>query len=124
MSGRPGALDDDTVYVGHRTRNSTPLDLSEIRRALREQRKLRITLAIEHAPKDQQVVWPIMLGLIEGSRFIAAWCEMDSQFRVIAMGDIATAEILTERYPRNRRQLVREWRAQDVRPCNSQGDAC
>jgi predicted DNA-binding transcriptional regulator YafY len=118
------ALDDDTVYVGHRTRSSTPLDLSEIRRALREQRKLRITLAIEHATKDQQVVWPIMLGLIEGSRFIAAWCELDSQFRVVAMNDIAAAEILTDRYPRNRRQLVREWRAQDVRPCISHGDTC
>lgn len=118
------ALDDDTVYVGHRARGSTPLDLSEIRRALREQHKLRITLSIEHAPKDQQVVWPIMLGLIEGSRFIAAWCELDSQFRVIAMNDIATAEILTERYPRNRRQLVKEWRAQEVRPCNDQGEAC
>ena len=118
------ALDDDTVYVGHRARNSTLLDLSEIRRALREQRKLRITLSIEHATKDQQVVWPIMLGLIEGSRFIAAWCELDSQFRVIAMDDIATAEILTERYPRNRRQLVKEWRAQEVRPCNDQGEAC
>ncbi|WP_245284394.1 YafY family protein [Bradyrhizobium sp. WSM2254] len=118
------ALDDDTVYVGHRARGSMPLDLSEIRRALREQRKLRITLSIEHAPNDQQVVWPIMLGLIEGSRFIAAWCELDSRFRVIAMDDIATAEILTERYPRNRRQLVKEWRAQEVRPCNDQGEAC
>jgi predicted DNA-binding transcriptional regulator YafY len=117
-------LDDDMVYVGHRARRSMPLDLSEIRRALREQRKLCITLSIEHATKDRQVVWPIMLGLIEGSRFIAAWCELDSQFRVIAMDDIATAEILAERYPRNRRQLVREWRAQDVRPCISKGDTC
>ena len=118
------ALDDDTVYVGHRAKAATPLDLSEIRRALREQRKLRITLSLEDAPQGQQVIWPIMLGLIEGGRFIAAWCELDSQFRVIAMADIATAEILTERYARNRRQLVKAWRAQDVRPCNSQGDVC
>ena len=118
------ALDDDTIYVGHPLRRSMPLNWSDIRRALREQRKLRITLSIEHAPGDEQVIWPIMLGLIDGKRFIAAWCELDSQFRVIGMNDIATATVLAERYPRNRRQLVKEWRAQDVRPCNSHGDVC
>ncbi|WP_421377177.1 helix-turn-helix transcriptional regulator [Paraburkholderia sp. DD10] len=118
------ALDDDTIYVGHPLKGSMPLDLSDIRRALREQRKLRITLSIEHAPVDEQVVWPIKLGFIESKRFIAAWCELDSQFRVIGMDDIASAEVLAERYPRNRRQLVKEWRAQEVRPCNSQDDVC
>ncbi len=113
-------LDDDTVYVSHPPKGSTRLDLSEIRRALREQRKLRITLSIEHAPLGKQVVWPIMLGFIESKRFIAAWCESDSQFRVIGMDDITSVEVLAERYPRSRRQLVKEWRAREVRPCNGQ----
>lgn len=117
-------LEDDTVYVGHRLRTALPLDLSDIRRALREQRKLSITLVPDHGPEGDLVVWPIMLGLIEGNRFIAAWCELDDQFRVIAMTDIATAEVLTDRYARPRRQLVKEWRAHDVRPCNGQGDVC
>jgi len=118
------ALQDDTIYVGHPLKSEAPLDLSDIRRALREQRKLRITLSLEHAPADEQVVWPIMLGLINGKRFIAAWCELDSQFRVIGMDDIATTEVLAERYTSNRRQLVKEWRAREVRPCNSHGSAC
>ncbi|MCO7262350.1 helix-turn-helix transcriptional regulator [Dickeya zeae] len=121
---RAALEDDDTVYVGHRQKTSSPLDLSEIRRAIREQHKLCITLAPEHGPLGDQVVWPIMLGLIEGNRFVAAWCELDNQFRVIAMPDIIFAEVLGERYPRPRRQLVKEWRAQDVRPCNGQGDTC
>ena len=118
------ALQDDTVYVGHPLKTQAALDLSDIRRALREQRKLRITLSIEHAPTDEQVVWPIMLGLIDGKRFIAAWCELDSRFRVIGLDDIATADVLAERYTRNRRQLVKEWRTQEMRPCNSQGTVC
>lgn len=117
-------LEDDTVYVGHRLRAALPLALSDIRKALREQRKLRITLAPDYGPKGDLVVWPIMLGLIEGNRFIAAWCELDDQFRVIGMADIATAEVLTDRYSRPRRQLVKEWRTHDVRPCNSHGDIC
>jgi predicted DNA-binding transcriptional regulator YafY len=118
------ALDDDTIYVGHPMKGPMPLDLSQIRRALREQRKLRITLSIAHAPVDEQVVWPIMLGFIESKRFIAAWCELDSRFRVIGMDDITSAEVLAERYSRHRRQLVKEWRAQEVRPCNSEGEIC
>ncbi|MDX9669359.1 MULTISPECIES: YafY family protein [unclassified Pseudomonas] len=118
------ALDDDTVYVGHPMKGLMPLDLSQIRGALREQRKLRITLSIAHAPEDEQVIWPIMLGFIESRRFIAAWCELDSRFRVIGMDDIASAVVLAERYSRSRRQLVKEWRSQEVRPCNSEGEIC
>jgi predicted DNA-binding transcriptional regulator YafY len=118
------ALDDDIVYVGHPLKSSTALDLSDIRRALRERRKLCITLAIEHGPIGEQVVWPIMLGFIESKQFIAAWCEMDSQFRVISTDHIASANVLAERYPRDRRKLVKEWRAQEVRPCNSLGPIC
>lgn len=118
------AFDDDTIYVGHSLKGSPPLDLSEIRRALREQRKLRIRLSLEHAPEDEQVIWPIMLGFIEAKRFVAAWCERDEQFRVIGMGDITSAEVLAERYLRSRRLLVKEWHALEIRPCNSQGDTC
>lgn len=117
-------LDDDTVYVAPPSKFPMSLNLSEIRRALREQRKLCITLSIEHAPKGEQLVWPIMLGLIGGNRSIAAWCELDSQFRVIGMDDIASAEVLEQVYPGNRRQLVKEWRRKDVLPCNSRGTVC
>lgn len=117
-------LDDDTVYVGHPSNAPVPVDLSELRRALREQRKVRITLPEAHAPEPQQVIWPIMLGFFDERRFIAAWCESDEQFRVIGLDDIVTAEVLIDRYSRSRRQLVKEWRSQDVRPCNARGEVC
>ncbi|WP_372393749.1 helix-turn-helix transcriptional regulator [Xanthomonas sp. NCPPB 3582] len=117
-------LDDDAVYVGHPSYVTAPLNLSEIRRALREQRILSITLSIAHAPTDEQRIWPIMLGLVDGTRSIAAWCEQDSQFRLIGMSDIASARILDERYPGNRRQLVKDWHASEVLPCNSHGMTC
>ncbi len=117
-------FDDDTFYVGVRERPAMSIDLGEIRRALRDQRKLRIVLAMEHATREPQVVWPIMLAFIDAKRFITAWCESDDRFRVIGIDDIASAEVLAEAYPRNRRQLVKEWRAQEVLPCNAEGDAC
>ncbi|QUP54590.1 HTH domain-containing protein [Ralstonia syzygii] len=118
------ALDDDTVYVGHPTKSAMPLDLSAIRRALREQRKVRITLSEANPPAAEQVIWPIMLGFVDAKRFIAAWWELDGAFRVIGMDNIISAEVLPDRYTRNRRQLVKEWRSQEVRPCNGQGAVC
>ncbi|TRB49479.1 helix-turn-helix transcriptional regulator, partial [Rhizobium rhizogenes] len=117
-------LNEDMIYVGHPLKGGGPLDLSEIRRSLREQRKLRITLSLKHVNLGKEIIWPIMLGFIESKRFIAAWCELDEKFRVIGLEDIETAEVLVERYSRNRRQLVKEWRAQEMRPCNSEGEVC
>lgn len=118
------ALDDETFYVGRSSNPSIPIDLSEIRRALRDQCKLRITLSISHSPVDDQIIWPIMLGFIETKRSLAAWCEADSKFRVIDLDDIAHAEVLVERYSRNRRQLIKEWRAKEILPCNRRGEIC
>ncbi|MHC6083251.1 helix-turn-helix transcriptional regulator [Ralstonia solanacearum] len=118
------ALDDDTVYVGHPPRTAIPVDLSELRRALREQRKVRITLPDAHASVPEHTIWPIMLGFVDGKRFIAAWCESDGVFRVIGLADIVTAEVLVDRYTRSRRELVKAWRSQEVRPCNGRGVVC
>jgi predicted DNA-binding transcriptional regulator YafY len=118
------AFDDETFYVSNSATPSTPIDLSEIRRALRDQHKLRISLSIAHAPVDQQIIWPIMLGFIETKRSLAAWCESDSKYRIIDLSDIAHAEVLAERYSRNRRQMIKEWRALNILPCNSRGEAC
>jgi predicted DNA-binding transcriptional regulator YafY len=117
-------FEDETFYVAKPHKPGTTIDLSEIRRALREQNKLRIALALEHAEAAEHIIWPIMLGFIEGKRCIAAWCEGDSRFRVIDMADLATVQVLVEQYAPDRRRLIKQWRAEDVRPCNSQGEVC
>jgi predicted DNA-binding transcriptional regulator YafY len=117
-------VDDDAFYVGVREKPTAAIELGALRRALRDQCKLRIVLSVDNAPKTPQVVWPIMLAFIDGKRYISAWCELDSVYRVISLHDMAEASVLTERYPRNRRQLVREWRSLRLLPCNANGEAC
>ncbi|UXZ93768.1 YafY family transcriptional regulator [Pseudomonas phytophila] len=118
------AFDDETFYVSGPASHATPIDLSEIRRALRNQCKLRITLSITHAPDMDQIIWPIMLGFIENRRSVAAWCEADGKFRMIDLDNVTHVEVLAERYSRNRRQMIKEWRALDILPCNERGEAC
>lgn len=107
------ALDDDALYVGRKKEDMSGLDLARVRRALREQRKMRISYADQHGATSARTIWPIMLGFVESRRFVAAWCELREDFRLFRADRIVTAEFLDDRYRGNRRQLVKEWRAQE-----------
>lgn len=53
-----------------------------------------------------------MLGFVESRRFIAGWCELRQDYRLFRGDRIVKVEFLLERYAGNRRQMVKEWRAQ------------
>jgi predicted DNA-binding transcriptional regulator YafY len=91
-------LDDDSIYVGGQDA-STGLDLGEVRRALREQRKMRIMYVDRDGSKGQRIIWPIMIGYFESRRLIAAWCELQQDFRRFRVD-----------HPGERRRLAKEWR--------------
>lgn len=112
------ALDDNTLYVGRVGTNALGLDLAQVRRALRDQRKMRITYADHSGTISKRTIWPIMIGFVEPNRYIAGWCELRCDFRIFQADHIVEVEFLDDRYLRNRRQLVKEWRAQEERPCN------
>ncbi|SMG61505.1 Predicted DNA-binding transcriptional regulator YafY, contains an HTH and WYL domains [Paraburkholderia susongensis] len=104
------ALSDDTLYVGRNNVNST-LDLTRVRQALREQRKMHITYEDHNGVSSERTIWPIVLGFVEPWRYIAAWCELREEFRLFRVDRIVEATFLEDRYSRSRRQLVKEWRA-------------
>ncbi len=109
-------LDDNALYIGRQPRESIPgFDLKLLRVAMREQRKMRIRYADQNGAVTERVIWPIMLGFVESRRFVAGWCELREDFRLFRIDRIAKADFLEDRYSRNRRQLVKEWRAQEDR---------
>lgn len=111
------ALDDSSFYVGSGMgRSAEGLDMEQCRRALREQRKMKIAYR-EGDAVSERVVWPIMLGLTEADRSVAAWCETSGAYAVFRSDRIVRADVLEERYHRNRRQMVKEWRASPEHPC-------
>lgn len=106
------ALDDDALYIGRQRADASTLDLGQVRKAMREQRKMHIWYTNEAGSASSRVIWPIMLGFVESRRFIAGWCELREDFRLFRTDRIAKVEFLGERYSGNRRQLVKEWRNQ------------
>ena len=111
------ALDNSALFVSRSQAAVSGVDLAGVRQALREQRKMRVTHADGDVPPIERTIWPIMLGFIENQRFIAGWCELTSDFRLFRTDRIVKVDFLEERYARNRRQLVKEWRAQEEHPC-------
>jgi len=108
-------LDDDALYVARKREDTSGLDLARVRRAMREQRKIHIEYEDQNGTISERTIWPIVLGYVESRRFIAGWCELRSDFRLFRVDRIAKMDFLDDRYSRNRRQLVKEWRAQEER---------
>jgi len=105
--------DDDALYVGRPSAKPPAWDIQIVRRAMREQRKMRIVYLDPAGKRSERVIWPIMLGFLESRRYVAGWCELRDDFRMFRADRIERAKVLSERYTRSRRTLVREWRAKE-----------
>jgi len=105
-------LDDDALYVGRKKEDVSGLDLARVRHAIRDQCKIRIGYTYQAGAASERIIWPIMLGFVESWRFIAGWCELRQDYRLFRGDRIVKVEFLLERYAGNRRQMVKEWRAQ------------
>lgn len=114
-------LDDNGLFIS-RDPDHASEDLGRLRRAVREQRKTRISYrgdreAAAPAANPAYTIWPVMLGFVESRWSVGAWCEELDAFRIFHLDGIASLDFLDERYPGHRRQLVKQWRAQDDHPC-------
>lgn len=103
-------LDDNAFHVGRRAPQDHQIDLSMIRRAMKEQKKLQLTYADQNGQPSDRIIWPISIGFVEGNRFVAGWCELRGDFRLFRLDRVTSIECLDERYPGRRRELVKHWR--------------
>jgi predicted DNA-binding transcriptional regulator YafY len=108
-------LFDETALVAGPALARPPeaIDLSEVRRALREQRKARIAYTNQQGVSSQRVIWPLGLGFFQRARLLVAWCETRQDFRSFRSERIADWETLNARLPRSRVALLREWRERE-----------
>ena len=106
-------LNDNALYIGRALSDTHTFDLGDVRKAMREQRKIQMSYKDEGESVSNRVVWPITLGFVEGQRYIAGWCELRNNFRLFRVDRTIDAAVLTDRYTRSRHQLVKEWRAEE-----------
>lgn len=85
------------------------LSSSDIRGAIRRQKKIQLEYRDDRGAVTDRTIWPVLLGYRDEGRIIAAWCELRSGFRYFRTERITQAEILDERVPKRRAQLRADW---------------
>ncbi|MGZ5828538.1 MAG: helix-turn-helix transcriptional regulator [Xanthobacteraceae bacterium] len=86
-------------------------ELTAIRQAIRNERKLRIDYVDRDGSRSRRIVWPFAVAFFERARVVAAWCELRTDYRHFRTDRIAALRVTDKRYPRRRQVLMKEWRA-------------
>jgi len=86
------------------------VDLTDIREAIRAERKLHLSYRDEAGRLSERIVWPFALGFFDRVRMILAWCELRDDFRSFRADRIEAMTVADARYPRGRRTLLKAWR--------------
>lgn len=96
---------------------STPVrdtvDLTVVRRAIRAERKLRVTYRDSGEKETDRLIWPFLLGFFDGARLVSAWCELRQDIRHFRTDRIVSLDETGIRYPRRRHDLLKAWRETD-----------
>ncbi|HVI56483.1 MAG TPA: YafY family protein [Luteibacter sp.] len=88
-------------------------DIAVLRRAIRERRKLIVSYTSIAGHASTRVIWPISLAYFDTTRLLAAWCEERQAFRHFRTDRLDAVTTSTQRYPAQRVQLLKAWRASD-----------
>jgi predicted DNA-binding transcriptional regulator YafY len=107
---RPFIADPSIGTRPPRVRAPDSIELSRVRTAIREGRKIRIDYRDERGERTIRTIWPVIVGFLEETRMLAAWCEMRQDFRHFRTDRIVMAEFLDERHSRRPGVLRQQWK--------------
>lgn len=87
------------------------IDLSQLRGAIRETRKLRIAYIDEEDRRTERTIWPLAMAYYVDVTLIGAWCELRNDFRHFRVDRILRSWVLDECFPAENGKLAAEWLA-------------
>ncbi len=102
------------IPVAKRWQKRDQVDLSGLRDALRNGKKLAIEYADEAGRKSSRIIWPLSIGYFDTRRLVVAWCELRNDFRHFRTDRIIDAIRLSESLPQERQKLLARWRIQQA----------
>ena len=108
---RPILLDAGLHPVSFNIRAPDRVSVADVRLAIRDQRKLRLSYATPEGAVSDRTVWPFMIAYMEQVRIIAAFCELRGDFRHFRTDRVRAAQLLSERYAESPVSLRRRWAA-------------
>lgn len=110
------SVDGSNLLVGGGEVIPAQVDLSAIRLAIREQKKLVIAYRNASGTATERTIWPFAVGFFDRVRVVIGWCELRTDYRHFRLDRIDRMEVLAERYPRRRAAMLKEWREREGIP--------
>jgi predicted DNA-binding transcriptional regulator YafY len=107
-------VDAGSLLVGPGESHISTIDLSHVRKAIRNERKVAVSYRDAEGAESRRVIWPFAIGFFDRSRVIAAWCELRQDYRHFRVDRIFALVTTEERYPRRRVAMLKEWRQQKI----------
>jgi predicted DNA-binding transcriptional regulator YafY len=85
------------------------IDLSTVRMAIREERKLSIGYQNAEGVETQRIIWPIAIAYHSEVVMVAAWCELRSEIRHFRPDRVSAYEMLDAGFVGEGDKLRQEW---------------
>lgn len=85
------------------------IDLADLRRAIRETRKLRVTYADAEGRRSARTIWPIAMAYYVDATLLGAWCELRRDYRHFRVERILASAVLDETFPTENGRLAEGW---------------
>ncbi len=112
---RPRVISAPFYVSDGRAEAPTGIDLSDLRHAIRETQKMRITYADALGQRSNRTIWPIAMAYYVDATLIGAWCELREDYRHFRVERIVTSTLLDTPFPTDGGKLMAGWWAQMAR---------
>ncbi|MGD0433522.1 MAG: YafY family protein [Acetobacteraceae bacterium] len=109
---RPGVISAPFYVSDGQAATPMGIDLSDVRYAIRETRKMRITYADVSGQRSNRTIWPIAMAYYVDATLIGAWCELRLDYRHFRVERIVTSTLMDETFSTDGGKLVEGWLAQ------------
>jgi predicted DNA-binding transcriptional regulator YafY len=107
-------LETSTLIIGpEESIFDNNIDHSDIREAIRGERKLEIDYQDGGGASTLRTVWPFALGYFNRARVMVAWCELREDFRHFRTDRILSLTSTGRHYPKRRQALLKAWTEQE-----------
>ncbi len=87
------------------------IDMAELRRAVREKRKVRLRYTDGHGAHSDRVIYPLGVAFFGPIWMVPAWCELRQDFRVFRPDRVQQLEVLEDGFETQQGQSIQDYMA-------------
>lgn len=106
---KPVLFDAGLVVPAYFTKTPDNVEVEQIRRSIRENRKIRFDYVRGDGTPSARTIWPLAIAYFEKERLIIGYCELRLEMRAFRTDRMTNLRAPLEKYPPRRKALLKEW---------------